>query len=136
MIYITEAPINTQEVIKAAQSDSAGAVNVFIGTVRNKTSERDVLRLEYEAYDAMAVKEMGKIIEQAKEKWAVQKYGIVHRKGILALGDIAVVVAISAPHRLASFQACQFVIDTLKETVPIWKKEVFKDGETWVSAHP
>jgi len=74
MIYITEAPINTQEVIKAAQSDSAGAVNVFIGTVRNKTSERDVLRLEYEAYDAMAVKEMGKIIEQAKEKERIFRF--------------------------------------------------------------
>lgn len=136
MIYITEDPINTQEVINSVENDAAGAVNVFIGTVRNKTSERAVLRLEFEAYDPMAIKEMQKIIDRAKEKWPILNYSVVHRKGILMSGDIAVAIAISTPHRLESFQACQFVIDTLKETVPIWKKEVFTDGETWVSAHP
>ena len=136
MIQITDQPIDVMSVIKAASSGGAGAIDIFIGTVRDNTQGKEVERLEYESYDSMAVKEIQKIAEQACKQWPVQKYAIVHRKGVLEIGDAAVVVAVSTPHRAESFAACKFIIDTLKQTVPIWKKEVFEDGESWVSAHP
>ncbi|MDQ3535728.1 MAG: molybdenum cofactor biosynthesis protein MoaE [Bacteroidota bacterium] len=136
MVRISEEPIDVNEVIDNVRSAAAGAIDVFIGTVRNKTSQKSVSRLDFEAYDAMAVKEIKKIIEKARDRWPVLKMSIYHRKGILSIGEIAVVIAVSTPHRKESFEACQFAIDTLKETVPIWKKEVFEDGEVWVSAHP
>lgn len=114
----------------------SGGIDVFIGTVRDLTKGKKVLRLEFEAYEPMAVKELEKIAAQAFEKWSVQKLLIHHRTGILEVGEIPVVIAVSCAHRDAAFEACRFVIDTLKETVPIWKKEVFQDGETWVAAHP
>lgn len=135
MIEILSTPLDVQGVIQAAQSSQAGAVSVFIGTVRKQTSEKTVQRLEYEAYEKMAVKKMEEIVQQAKEKWNILNIGMQHRTGILEVGEIAVVIAVSTPHRQASFEACQYLIDTLKEVVPIWKKEVFQDGEVWVSAH-
>ncbi len=136
MIKITDQPINISEVIELANADGAGAIDVFIGTVRNKTQEKQVTQLEFEAYEGMAVKELEKIAKSAKSKWPVEKIAIYHRKGILEIGEVAVVIAVSTPHRKDAFEACQFAIDTLKETVPIWKKEVFEGGEEWVSAHP
>ena len=135
-INISERPLVVQEVIELVENPSAGAIDVFIGTVRNNTAARSVLRLEFESYDSMAIKEMNKIAERAKEKWPVIKMAIHHRKGILEIGEIAVIIAVSTPHRKDAFEACQFAIDTLKQTVPIWKKEVFEDGEHWVAAHP
>jgi molybdopterin synthase catalytic subunit len=136
MIEITNNPIDIQYVIKSAERAEAGAVNVFIGTVRSKTGQRKVIRLEYEAYEPMAVLEIKKIIELAKYKWKLQGWAVSHRVGTLNIGDVAVVVAVSTAHRKESFEACQFIIDSLKQTVPIWKKEVFDGGEEWVSAHP
>ena len=136
MIKITEKAIDVQKVIDTASSLNAGAVNVFIGTVRNNAHGKNVVWLEYEAYDSMAVKEMHKLIDAAAEKWELNGVAIIHRKGILYPGDAAVLIAVSTPHRAESFEACRFLIDTLKETVPIWKKEIFEDGEVWVSAHP
>ncbi len=136
MIAITQEPINIQAVIDAVQADGAGAINVFIGTVRNQTQAKPVVQLDFEAYDSMAVKKMQEIANQAKAKWPVQKIAIVHRKGSLQIGDAAVVIAVSTPHRKASFEACEYIIDTLKEVVPIWKKEIFEDGAVWVAAHP
>ncbi len=136
MIVITKNPIDIQYVIKSAERAEAGAVNVFIGTVRSKTGQRRVIRLEYEAYEPMAVREIKKIIELAKYKWKLQGWAVGHRVGTLNIGDVAVVVAVSTAHRKESFEACQFIIDSLKQTVPIWKKEVFDGGEEWVSAHP
>jgi molybdopterin synthase catalytic subunit len=136
MIVITKNPIDIQYVIKSAERAEAGAVNVFIGTVRSKTGQRRVIRLEYEAYEPMAVLEIKKIIELAKYKWKLQGWAVSHRVGTLNIGDVAVVVAVSTAHRKESFEACQFIIDSLKQTVPIWKKEVFDGGEEWVSAHP
>lgn len=135
-VRVLETPINTQEVIDLVQSDACGAIDVFIGTVRNKTADKAVERLFFEAYEKMAIKEMEKIAERAKAQWPVDKLAIFHRSGWVEIGGIAVVIAVSTPHRKASFEACQFVIDTLKETVPIWKKEHFEDGEVWVAAHP
>jgi molybdopterin synthase catalytic subunit len=136
MIEITAQPINVQRIIDTATHPGAGAVNVFIGTVRNATTGKKVIRLEYEAYDTMALSEIKKIIEEASDKWPILGWSVSHRTGVLDPGEISVVVAISCPHRKESFQACQFVIDTLKARAPIWKKEVFSDGEEWVSAHP
>ncbi|MEM9833581.1 MAG: molybdenum cofactor biosynthesis protein MoaE [Bacteroidota bacterium] len=135
-IVLTDEPLQTNVVLDAVQSERAGAVDVFIGTVRNHTQERTVVRLDYEAYDSMAVKEMEKLAEQTCEQWPVEKIAIHHRKGTLYVGDIAVIIAVATPHRQAAFEACKFTIDTLKQTVPIWKKEIFDDGEVWVSAHP
>ena len=117
-------------------SPESGGIDVFIGTVRNATKGKTVVRLEFEAYEAMAVAEMEKIAKQAFEKWPVQKVLIHHRIGTLAVGEVPVIIAVSAAHRAAAFETCRHIIDTLKETVPIWKKEIFEDGEVWVAAHP
>lgn len=114
----------------------SGGIDVFIGTVRDATKGKTVLRLEFEAYEAMAIKEMQKIADEAFSKWPVQKLLIHHRTGILKVGEVPVIIAVSCAHRDAAFEACRYVIDTLKKTVPIWKKEIFVDGEVWVAAHP
>ncbi|MCU0390272.1 MAG: molybdenum cofactor biosynthesis protein MoaE [Thermoflexibacter sp.] len=136
MIYITENKININEVLDFVQDSGAGAIDVFIGTVRNKTSEKKVVRLEYEAYDKMAIKQMEEIVNQALSQWNILKYAVVHRKGILQIGEAAVIVAVATPHRQAAFEACKYIIDTIKDNVPIWKKEIYEDGEIWVAAHP
>ncbi|MBI5917636.1 MAG: molybdenum cofactor biosynthesis protein MoaE [Bacteroidetes bacterium] len=135
-IKLLDSPLDVQHCIGFVSTGSAGAIDVFIGTVRNHTKGKPVLRLEYEAYEPMAIAEMRKIAEQAKTKFPIEKIAIHHRTGTLDIGDAAVVIAVSTPHRQAAFGACQFIIDTLKETVPIWKKEFFEDGEVWVAAHP
>lgn len=136
MIKITEKPIDIQKVIETASSLSAGAVNVFVGTVRNKAHGKNVLWLEYEAYETMAVNEIRKIMDDASGRWPLLGWAISHRIGTLKPGETAVVVAISTPHRKDSFDACEYIMDTIKANVPIWKKEVFEDGEEWVSARP
>ncbi|NET40307.1 MAG: molybdenum cofactor biosynthesis protein MoaE, partial [Cyanothece sp. SIO1E1] len=117
-------------------SAGAGGTVVFVGTVRDQTKGKKVVRLEFEAYKPMAISEMRKIAEAAKEKWSAHKIAIHHRVGVLDIGEIAVIIAVATPHRKAAFEACEYAIDTLKETVPIWKKEIFEDGEVWVAAHP
>jgi molybdopterin synthase catalytic subunit len=117
-------------------SPQSGGIDVFIGTVRDSTKGKSVTRLEFEAYEPMAIKEMEKIAARAFEKWAVQKLLIHHRTGTLEIGEVPVIIAVSCAHRDAAFEACRYVIDTLKQTVPIWKKEIFEDGEVWVAAHP
>ena len=136
MIKITEKPIDVQKVIDTASSLGAGAVNVFIGTVRNNAHNKNVLWLEYEAYETMAVAEIRKIIEDASHRWPLLGWAVSHRIGTLRPGEVAVVVSISTPHRKDSFDACQYIMDTIKEKAPIWKKEVFEDGEEWVAARP
>lgn len=136
MIKITEKAIDVQKVIETASSLSAGAVNVFIGTVRNNAHGKNVVWLEYEAYETMVVNEVRKIIDEASHRWPLKGWAISHRIGTLKPGEVAVAIAVSSPHRKDSFAACQFIIDELKEKAPIWKKEVFEDGEEWVSARP
>ena len=135
MIKISDQAIDIQQVIEAVQSDRAGAVDVFIGTVCNHNNAKVVTRLEYETYDVMAVKKMQELADEAHQRWDIEKIAMVHRKGILQIGEVAVVVAVSTPHRAASFEACQWLIDTLKQVVPIWKKEVYHNGEEWLEAH-
>ena len=135
-IQITNQPLNIQHCIDWVMSPQAGGIDVFIGTVRDATKGKSVIRLEFEAYEPMALKEMHKIAGQAFEKWPVQKLLLHHRTGLLQIGEVPVVIAVAAAHRDAAFEACRYIIDTLKETVPIWKKETFEDGEVWVAAHP
>lgn len=134
-IQILSELLDITSCIRKASDPSCGGLDIFIGTVRNKTQKREVLRLEYEAYIPMAIKEMQEIADNIFQKWDVQNIVMHHRIGILNIGDIAVIIAVSSPHRRDSFEACRYAIDTLKQTVPIWKKEVFEDGEVWVSAH-
>ena len=114
----------------------SGGIDVFIGTVRNATKGKSVVRLEFEAYESMALQEMNRIAAEMQSMWPVDKVLIHHRTGVLVVGDVPVIIAVSAAHRDAAFDACRYAIDTLKQTVPIWKKEVFEDGEQWVAAHP
>lgn len=135
-LKISDKPLNIMACISQVTGPECGGVDVFVGTVRNATKGKAVLRLEFEAYENMALREMRKIAEQALQRWSVQAVAIHHRTGILQIGDVAVVIAVGAAHRDAAFEACRYAIDTLKQTVPIWKKEVFADGEVWVAAHP
>ena len=135
MIEITEGPIDHAAVIDRVRSDQAGAVCSFLGTVREMTGDHRTASLEYEAYPAMALKSMADLESEARRRWPIRDLALVHRVGHLALGEISVVVAVSCPHRAEAFEACRWLIDTLKEVVPIWKKEVSADGsEGWV--HP
>ena len=136
MIKITAKPIDVQKVIDTASSLGAGAVNVFIGTVRDNVHNKHVRWLEYEAYESMAVAEIRMIIDEAAHRWHLQGWAVSHRIGTLKPGEVAVVVAVTTVHRKESFEACQFIIDAIKAKVPIWKKEVFEGGEAWVSANP
>lgn len=135
-IQLKNTTLIPKDCINFVTSGNAGAIDIFIGTVRNQTKGKPVVRLEFEAYAPMAIAEMEKIAIRAKERWPIEKLSFHHRIGVLGISEIAVVIAVSTPHRKASFEACQFCIDTLKETVPIWKKEIFEDGEVWVAAHP
>jgi molybdopterin synthase catalytic subunit len=135
-IEIHTAPLNIQACTGWIMSPDSGGIDVFIGTVRNATKGKAVLKLEFEAYNKMAINEIKKITKQAFDKWPVQKILVHHRTGTLQVGEIPVIIAVSAAHRAAAFDACRYIIDTLKQTVPIWKKEFFENGEVWVAAHP
>lgn len=135
-ILLSAQTLNIQSCIDWIMSPESGGIDVFIGTVRNATKGKKVLKLDFEAYEPMAISEMNKIAAQTFERWPVQKILIHHRTGLLQVGEVPVVIAVSAAHRDAAFDACRYVIDTLKQTVPIWKKESFEDGDVWVAAHP
>ncbi len=135
-VIISDKPLDIMACVGQVTRPNAGGIDVFIGTVRDATQGKAVLRLEFEAYQSMAIREMRRIAEQAFAKWPVHAIAIHHRTGVLQIGEVAVVIAVSAAHRAAAFEACRFAIDTLKQMVPIWKKEVFEDGEVWVAAHP
>jgi molybdopterin synthase catalytic subunit len=135
-INISLQPLNIQTCIDWIMAPDCGGIDVFIGTVRNATKGKRVLRLEFEAYEKMALSEMQKLADQALQQWPVQRIAIHHRTGVLQVGEIPVIIAVATAHRDAAFDACRFLIDNLKKTVPIWKKEVFEDGEVWVSATP
>ncbi len=135
-IQLLEKNLDPQTCIHFVSGPETGGVCVFIGTVRHQTKGRKVIRLEFEAYAPMAIAEMKKIADKITAHWPVNKIAIHHRIGVLEVGEVPVVIAVSSPHRQAAFEACQYAIDTLKQTVPIWKKEIFEGGEIWVAAHP
>jgi molybdopterin synthase catalytic subunit len=134
MIEITDKSIDITKVIAAASHSEAGAVNIFIGNIRDTADGKKVVRLEYEAYEPMAVAEIQKIRDEATRQWNLSGFAMSHRVGTLIPGETAVVVAVSSKHRKESFEACQFIMNELKKKVPIFKKEVFEDGEEWIGA--
>ncbi len=125
-------PINVDEVVAAVWTPADGAICTFHGIVREDSRNRKVRYLEYDAYPAMAEKKMAEILDEVEARWPRQRAAIVHRLGVVPLGEASVVIAVASPHRGESFEACRYVIDRVKEVVPIWKKEVFTDGEEWI----
>jgi len=135
MIEITEGPIDHHGLIDRVRSNQAGAVCSFLGTVREMTEGRRTDSLEYQTYREMALKKMTELETEARRRWPLLDVVLVHRIGRLELGEICVVVAVSSPHRDQAFESCRWLIDTLKQVVPIWKKENWADGnEQWI--HP
>ncbi len=134
MFKITTEVITGTEVREAVEGPDAGAVVVFLGTVRNNTYGRPVTCLEYEAYPPMAEKKMAEIAQEIAQKWGDSlRVTMVHRTGKLDIGEVSVAVAVAAPHRKDAFEACQYAMNRLKQIVPIWKREVWADGEAeWV----
>jgi molybdopterin synthase catalytic subunit len=130
MVRLTREPIDVGALTPANAED--GAVCLFLGVVRNENGGRPVRHLEYEAYEEMARPLMEEIEAEACRRWPVTDVRIVHRLGRLEIGEASVAIAVTAPHRAAAFEACRFAIDTLKATVPIWKKEFYADGEVWL----
>ncbi|MBK7406931.1 MAG: molybdenum cofactor biosynthesis protein MoaE [Saprospirales bacterium] len=135
-IALKETPLDIQTCIDYVSSPEIGGINIFVCTVRNHTRGKRVLHLDFEAYEPMALSELRKIAETARFRFQIDRICIHHRTGRLEIGEVPVVIAVGAAHRQAAFEACQYAIDALKETVPIWKKEYFEDGEVWVAAHP
>jgi MoaE-MoaD fusion protein len=129
---LTTQPIDVGAIARRVVLPECGATVTLDGYAREWTKGRRTLHLVYEAYEAMAVPELKRLGEQAHEKFEIAHIGIVHRTGRLEIGETSVVIAVSAPHRRAAFEACEWAIHELKRTVPIWKKEVFEDGEVWV----
>lgn len=130
---ITEEPISLDEVSAMVTDPAYGAVTIFQGIVRNRTGARAVDHLEYEAYPEMAEEVMAQVAQEVHDRWPeIGKVAIVHRIGRLGVGEVALVAAVSAPHREPTYEALQFVVNKVKESVPIWKKEVWEDGEAWV----
>lgn len=135
MIEITHKPIETEKIIASVQSDQAGASVLFVGTTRQFTGDKETLKLDYECYESMAIRKMQQLSDQARQQWPIEKCSIVHRVGTIELGEASIAVAVSTPHRAASFEAAQWLVDTLKKQVPIWKREYWADGSReWV--HP
>lgn len=129
---ITNEPIDISGVARRIVPPECGATVTLDGYVRRFTHGRETLYLIYDAYEAMAIKEMASLVERAKGKFEIANVGIVHRIGRLEIGETSVVISVAAKHRKACFEACEWLIRELKRTVPIWKKEVYADGEIWV----
>ncbi|MBI3785146.1 MAG: molybdenum cofactor biosynthesis protein MoaE [Deltaproteobacteria bacterium] len=134
MFEIVSRTIDADAVTAAVADPTTGATVTFIGTTRDHNDGRHVTELEYEAYPEMALAEMRKIGDEACRRWPVHAVAIVHRIGVVPIGEASVVIAVSSAHRVAAFEACHFAIDRLKEVVPIWKKEHFEGGEVWIGS--
>jgi len=129
---LSAEPLDVARVVAEAESDDAGAVATFVGTVRRTSRRREVVRLEYEAFAEMAEPMLAGLADELKAKHGLCEVAIHHRVGPVAIGEASVVIAVSAPHRAAALDACREAIDTLKETIPLWKKEIYADGEEWI----
>ena len=140
MILVTRESLDPEAITATVRKEANGGVVTFLGTTRNDNDGRRVLYLEYEAYEGMAEKMLGHIAEEISQRWGITDVSIAHRFGRLEIGEISLVVAVASPHRQEAFQACLYTVDRIKQNVPIWKKEVFEDGEVWVGiegqAHP
>lgn len=135
-IELTRQPIPTPEIVAALKAPADGAVVVFEGIVRNHSGERETLRLDYEAYEPMALAALRELAAELRARFALDGLALVHRLGRLEIGETSVLVAVSAAHRAAAFDACRTAIEQIKRVVPIWKKEYFADGSAWVEGTP
>lgn len=138
-VTIGRAPIDVTQLERAVADPHAGAIVTFAGTTRADNAGRTVIRLEYEAYESMALSEMRRLAREAGERWPIVRIAISHRIGQVDIGETSVAIAVSAAHRAEAFEACRFAIDRLKQIVPIWKKEHFEGGEVWIgcqTSHP
>lgn len=131
---VTDEPLDTTEIERFVSTPGAGAVVTFVGTVRNVARGRSVLRLDYEAYAPAAEKMLARIGDEMFARWEISQVAIVHRTGTLAIGEASVVIGVSSPHRAAAFEACHHAIERIKEIVPIWKKEWYEGGSTWIGS--
>src|SRR6266849_4607345 len=131
IFQLVREPIDVAALARHVRAPEDGAAVTFDGFVRNQSHDRPTLYLNYEAYESMALAKMREIGAQLHEKYRIHRVAMVHRLGRLEIGETSVLIAVSAPHRAAAFEACRFAIDTLKRTVPIWKKEYFADGAVW-----
>lgn len=132
MVEITHSTIDVQRILGIVANPESGAIDVFIGTTRNNSDGRGVLSLLYEAYEPMALKVMAQLEDEARSRWQVHRIAVVHRLGVVEPAEASVVVAVSSAHRKTAFEACRFLIDRVKQDVPIWKKERYDDGtEEW-----
>ncbi|MCX6013326.1 MAG: molybdenum cofactor biosynthesis protein MoaE [Chloroflexi bacterium] len=132
MFKITKDPIQIDPLISQVKKDEHGGIVTFIGTVRNNSNGKKVRYLEYDAYPEMAEKKFKQIATEIVAKWGIEDVAIVHRIGRMEVGDVVVLIVVGSPHRKEAFEACQYAIDTIKQIVPIWKKEVGEDGEVWI----
>jgi molybdopterin synthase catalytic subunit len=133
MIEITHQPLDPERITAQVRRDTNGAVVTFLGVTRLYSEGKKVVRLEYEAYEAMARKKLAEICQEVRDQFAIEDVAIAHRIGPVDIGQISLVVAVASPHRKEAFLACHQLVDRLKETVPIWKKEFFEDGSRWVA---
>jgi molybdopterin synthase catalytic subunit len=133
---VSDEALSLDEVVRAVTREEHGGVVTFTGVVRRQSRGKRVVRLEYEAYRPMAERKLAEIGAGIAAEWPGTRVAIVHRVGVLAVGELAVVIAVAAPHRAAAFEACRAAIDRLKESVPIWKKEIAEDGEEWIGLGP
>jgi molybdopterin synthase catalytic subunit/molybdopterin converting factor small subunit len=136
VIRIVRDPISTQAEVERLKLPEDGAAVIFEGIVRNNTRGRRTLYLDYEAYEAMALRQMKELAAQARSQYAVRDVALVHRLGRLEIGETSVLIVVASAHRGPAFEACRWIIDTLKKTVPIWKKEYFEDGAVWADGEP
>lgn len=131
---IDAAPIEPARLLAAVGDPAAGASVLFLGTTRDQNAGRRVTRLEYEAFGSMAVREMRQLARAARRRWPIRRVAMVHRVGVVPIGEASVGIAVSAAHRAEAFEACHWLIDRLKEIVPIWKKEHYRGGAVWIGA--
>jgi molybdopterin synthase catalytic subunit len=132
MIQLTDQPIDPADLLAQIEDDGSGGGVLFLGRVRDNSRGEQVIGLEYEAYEALALRQMAHIKDEVQNRWPVRAMAMIHRTGYLNIGEISVAIAVACAHRGDAFDACRYAIDTLKKTVPIWKKEYRPDGSFWV----
>ncbi|RAQ95313.1 molybdenum cofactor biosynthesis protein MoaE [Thermogemmatispora tikiterensis] len=132
VIQITREPLNREALLAAVAAPEVGGIVIFEGVVRNHARGKQIRYLEYDAYPEMAEQQIRRIVEEARQRWGAERVAVAHRLGRVEIGEASVIIVVATPHRAEAFEACRYIIDTLKTTVPIWKKEVSLDGEAWV----
>ncbi len=132
LISITRERLDRDALVAAVSHPGAGGIVVFEGVVRDNARGKQVRYLEYDVYPEMAVQQIREIVAEAERRWGVERVAVAHRIGRLEIGEASVIIVVASPHRAEAFDACRYIIDTLKTTVPIWKKEVATNGEEWV----